>query len=356
MDFAEAQGAILSLLGQVSSDALPKVIHWMKTSTALSLLAFMKLLFLYWYLLVLFDAKEHCRHLSKRGIRYPFNFTGCECPRGDTWKCELEDLTTSNNDIILKSISEDLRSCLPVEAMVGTESRTMQVIRNLKTPTVHVDAFLYDEEAVDSLCAEGKMSRNYCLSCGSKNTAPLDFLSHSFSLPELRFLFQNALPDLAGKTLLDVGSRLGAVLYVGYVYSSASHLYGVEMNAEFCNLQEKIIQKYQFEDRIKVYQADICNQKALLQEADVVVLNNVFEYFLEKEEQAKAWTFLNENLRKKGSLLITVPTLKESLGKLQLNINVDHWVEEVDLDLDHVYLREEVDEQAHSDIHLYCVR
>lgn len=40
-----------------------------------------------------------------------------------------------------------------------------------------------------------------------------DFISHSFSLVELKFLFQKMLPDLSGKTLVDVGSRLGAVLY-----------------------------------------------------------------------------------------------------------------------------------------------
>lgn len=40
-------------------------------------------------------------------------------------------------------------------------------------PAVHVDAFLYDDEIIDSLCEEGKMSRNYCLACGSHKTAPL---------------------------------------------------------------------------------------------------------------------------------------------------------------------------------------
>lgn len=40
-----------------------------------------------------------------------------------------------------------------------------------------------------------------------------EFISHSFSIPELQFLFQNVLPDLTGKLVIDVGSRLGAVLY-----------------------------------------------------------------------------------------------------------------------------------------------
>ena len=108
-------------------------------------------------------------------------------------------------------------------------------------PTVHVDSFLYDEDEVDSLCEEGTMSRSFCLACGSYRTAPLgqnaviciifvvthvmsrpadqlsssvaDFISHSFSISELRFLFENVLPDLSGRVLVDVGSRLGAVLY-----------------------------------------------------------------------------------------------------------------------------------------------
>ena len=38
----------------------------------------------------------------------------------------------------------------------------------------------------------------------------------------------------------------------GYLYSSAAQLYGVELNGEFCQLQEMIIKKYEFGDRIKV--------------------------------------------------------------------------------------------------------
>lgn len=53
----------------------------------------------------------------------------------------------------------------------------LQTQQNPK-PTVHVDAFLYDEEMVDSLCEEGKMSRNFCLSCGSHRTAPMGNLNY----------------------------------------------------------------------------------------------------------------------------------------------------------------------------------
>lgn len=122
--------------------------------------------------------------------------------------------------------------------MMMLKMMMMLQMQQCSRPTVHVDSFLYDEDQVDSLCDEGTMSRSFCLTCGSYRTAPLglniiifissdltlllltssssspsDFISHSFSISELQFLFENVLPDLSGQTLVDLGSRLGAVLY-----------------------------------------------------------------------------------------------------------------------------------------------
>ncbi|XP_072284529.1 uncharacterized protein [Pyxicephalus adspersus] len=300
MDLQQAQRTIINLLAQVSPATLPRVIHWMRNSS------------------------------------------------------EIEDLIRSNADVLLNCIADDLRSSLPVEAMVGSENQVKEIIQSLQRPTLHVDAFLYDDDTIDTLCEEGKMSRNYCTSCGSRQTAPIDFISHSFSVAELKFLFQQMLPDLSGKTLVDVGSRLGAVLYAGFVYSSASKLQGVEINAEFCHLQERIIKKYDFSDRIQVFNSDICSQSSLLNHADVVVLNNVFEYFLDKEGQIRAWVFIMENIKKTGSLIVTVPSLEESLHKLQMNIQIDKWVEKVTLSPD-IDLGSETDEESIREIHVYRV-
>ncbi|XP_050753048.1 uncharacterized protein LOC127016537 [Gymnogyps californianus] len=267
---------------------------------------------------------------------------------------DFDELVVSNNDVVLKNIAEDLRNRLPIEAMFNSEHQALQKIHQHPLPMIHVDAFLYDDDFVDSLCEEGKMSRSYCTECGSYKTASLEFISHSFSLMELKFLYQHVLPDLTGKVVVDVGSRLGAVLFAGYLYSSASQLYGVEMNADFCQLQEIMITKYQFIDRIKVVHADICTQTSLLQKADVVVMNNVFEYFLDRQEQARAWEFIACNVRKRGSLLVTVPSLKESLSKLQTDIQLSQWVEEMQLNYD-VYMEKDVDREALEQIHLYKI-
>uniref|UniRef100_A0A3Q2CKF9 Zgc:109986 n=1 Tax=Cyprinodon variegatus TaxID=28743 RepID=A0A3Q2CKF9_CYPVA len=166
MNFGDARLKLRELLGSVDPAELPKLLDWMRNSD------------------------------------------------------ELDELLVDNNRVILQSIAADLRARLPVHAMLPSETAAQHKMR--ERPTVHVDGFLYSEEQVDALCEEGAMSREYCLSCGSLRTAPLDFISHSFSVSELQFLFQNVLPDLSGRTVVDVGSRLGAVLY-GVSFNICKH-------------------------------------------------------------------------------------------------------------------------------------
>ncbi|KAI1895597.1 hypothetical protein AGOR_G00107880 [Albula goreensis] len=303
MDFLTAKNEIMHLLSRVDVAELPQLIQWIKNSE------------------------------------------------------ELDDCFVDNEKVILQSIAEDLRACLPVEAMLPSESLAIDKTQQKLKPTVHVDAFLYDEDAVDSLCDESKLSRYYCLHCGSQRTAPLGFISHSFSVLELRFLFQNVLPDLSGKVLVDVGSRLGAVLYGGCLYSSAAQLVGVEISAEFTELQKMIVEKYSFSDRIQIVHSDICAQASLLQNADVVVMNNVFEYFLESNDQIRAWHWISQNVRKKGALLVTVPSIQETFATLQQSngvIDIRQWLEELPLD-HNVYLGRDTDTEALQQIHLYRV-
>ncbi|MED6271375.1 hypothetical protein CHARACLAT_019634 [Characodon lateralis] len=237
--------------------------------------------------------------------------------------------------------------------MLPSETAAQHKMQLREKPTVHVDGFLYSDEQVDSLCEEGAMSRNYCLSCGSFKTAPLDFISHSFSVSELQFLFQNVLPDLSGRTVVDVGSRLGAVLYGGYVYSSASRLIGLELSEDFVRLQNDILHKYRLADRIQVFHANVCTQQVLLQDTDVLIMNNVFEYFIEPSEQIGAWKFIMQTFRKRGSLLVTVPSLQESLDALQVPLPPG-WVEELSVDYN-VYLGRDTDPEYLRQIHLYRV-
>lgn len=266
---------------------------------------------------------------------------------------DLDHFLSDSRTMILQGIADDLRTRLSLDAMLDCEAVTQRKMQACPRPTVHVDSFLYDDDLVDSLCDEGKMSRTYCLSCGSTRTAPLDFISHSFSASELRFLFLNVLPDLSGRTLVDVGSRLGAVLYGGHLFSSASRLLGVEFSEEFVRLQKDTIHKYGLEDRVQVLHADILTQDVLLQNTDVLIMNNVFEFFMEPSDQLRAWRFIMLNFRRTGALLVTVPSLQDSLHSLQEELPSD-WVEELPVDYD-VYVGKDTDVDALRQIHLYRV-
>lgn len=235
----------------------------------------------------------------------------------------------------LKNITKDIKRIIPLQGVLETEKiRHPEEGKGLAcepSTTVHVDSFLYSDEDIDKLCDEGRMSRNYCKQCGSHNTAPLTFISHSSSLVQLKFIFQEALPsiatNLADKLLMDVGSRLGAVLYGAYHFSPIKKIVGVEINSELCDLQQKITEKYRMHDRVEIRCADICSEPTLLEQADIVVLNNVFEFFLSTDQQIRTWRFIREHVIKPGCILVTVPSLEEAT---EFNnkpcIDVNSWV------------------------------
>lgn len=252
----------------------------------------------------------------------------------------------------LKNITKDIKRIISLQGVLETEKirhpEEGKGLASEPSTTVHVDSFLYSDEDIDKLCDEGRMSRNYCKQCGSHNTAPLTFISHSSSLVQLKFIFQAALPsittNLADKLLVDVGSRLGAVLYGAYHFSPIKKIVGVEINSELCDLQQKITEKYRMHDRVEIRCADICSEPTLLEQADIVVLNNVFEFFLLMDQQIRTWRFIREHVIKPGCILVTVPSLEEAT---EFNnkpcIDVNSWVKPciVNYDVPEISLLEE---------------
>ncbi|KNC76154.1 hypothetical protein SARC_11333 [Sphaeroforma arctica JP610] len=256
----------------------------------------------------------------------------------------------------LSSIIEELRGILPIDAMAPAEKtsipRDEEHADYTEKNTVHVDSFLYDDDEVDRLCDDGQMSRAICNACGSQDTTMLNFISHSASLSQLQFLYNHALGDLTGKSVLDVGSRTGAVLYAGYLFSSAKELIGVEMNSYFADISSKIVTQHNMQDRISITEGDIMKHPKILAGADVVVLNNVFQFFHSPAAHAKFWTFLRSTIVRKGTMLVTVPEISGSLRSAQLDMDTASWVEEITLDYAEYDADEESDIRA---VHLYRV-
>lgn len=230
---------------------------------------------------------------------------------------------------VLSKIAADLRSQVPLEAQLKSEKivfpKTGKNSDCDPRTTVHVDAFLYDDRLVDELCDEGKLPKSYCLTCGSRNTKPLTFISHSASQENLAYVFKTLLPDLKGKHVLDVGSRLGAVLFAAALYSEASQITGVEINKEWASISSSVVQKYKMQTKVQVLAGDIRLHPHVLAAADVVILNNVFEFFAPPKIQCQLWLILRR-LIKPGALVLTCPSLQESLSQLDTGIDLDKWV------------------------------
>nr|CAD7442103.1 unnamed protein product [Timema bartmani] len=309
-----------------------------------------------------------------------------------SWERVVIDLSspessTQNADIILESIAIELRSMVPLEAILPSE--------HIREPfedssydmqhCIHVDSFLYDDDDFDDMCSDGKVPRFFCKDCDSRNTEPLEVISHSLSRTRLKYIFQAMLPPLEHLTLLDVGSRLGAVLYGAFLYTNAAKIIGVEINSDFCKLQTETIRKHSMQqtvellptalpvdivtakvwctatdnvivgttvvprwsqsgasvtlhslrvlcgqDRVQVVNTDIVCQPELVSSADVVVLNNVFQFFLELDKQADMWRFLRSSV-KPGTILVTIPALHQVLVLDQAGIDLSQWVEEIPL-------------------------
>jgi len=194
--------------------------------------------------------------------------------------------------------------------------------------TAHVDAFLYDEAEIEELTNDGKIPTHYCRDCGGKNVGEVELLTHSCGRDDLEFIFDALLPDLTGgKVILDIGSRIGAVLFGAYIYSNASAIVGVEMNPDVCNLAMQTTQAFNMQDRIQIVNAELSTRIDLVQSADVIVLNNVFDWFVPINAQVNLWQLLHQNI-KKGALIVTIPSIEEALEKLPNNAGIDvaKWV------------------------------
>ena len=74
------------------------------------------------------------------------------------------------------------------------------------------------------------MRRDICTIVLVLSCLAADFISHSMSREQLKFIFCDLLPDLSGKTVLDIGSRMGPVLY-------AVRAYGLHEDPQFSCLR-----------------------------------------------------------------------------------------------------------------------
>ncbi|OUM68385.1 hypothetical protein PIROE2DRAFT_3989, partial [Piromyces sp. E2] len=121
-----------------------------------------------------------------------------------------------------------------------------------------------------------------------------------------------------------------------YYYTPIEKIIGVELNPTFSRLTKNVIEDYNMNDeRIFVYCDNILNRATELQNTDIVVLNNVFQFFIKKKAaQRNLWKFLHDNITKKGAIIITMPSLEEQLAEVNSPIKVDQWLDSFHLERD----------------------
>lgn len=217
---------------------------------------------------------------------------------------------------------------------------------------VPVDAFLWDDDDVDDMVDEGKLKRFTCTTCGSSaGVKEVEFISHSLSLDELIYLFKGLLPAIVpplppSYTLVDVGSRLGCVLFGAIYLGGAARAVGIEMNGDLCNLQRDAVSAFQASlsaatsaasaatsqstessssaaaarsssGPISIVHSNVSEALSTLNAADVVVLHNVFQFFHEPAEARKLWQQVVPAI-KSGAVIVASPDLKEQIAAAEM--------------------------------------
>ncbi|XP_067938972.1 uncharacterized protein [Watersipora subatra] len=229
---------------------------------------------------------------------------------------------------ILESIRLDLQDSLPIDCTFDSESITLPKASEVCAGDIravqHVDSFVYDEDDLNLACADGKFAQSYCRTCGSKDIDDIDFISHSFSVEQVKFICTHLLPGGSSlPVLLDIGSRTGALLYGATLFGSVKRCIGIEISTDFANLSRRLVDKYSLEESITIINDDILHCADYIQQADVVIMNNVFEFFCNTEQQTRLWRFCLEKIREKpGAVLITVPAVQQSLSSISMEYDL----------------------------------
>lgn len=228
----------------------------------------------------------------------------------------------------IKDIVLNIRNKVPTSGIFPSEEIVSPTIGQNSDcnpcSTKHVDAFLYDEKELDELIESGELNTLYCADCGSSNMKQYNIISHSLSVAAILYIFHSVLPSLSEKVVLDIGSRLGAVLYGAYTFTSAKKIIGVEMNKELCSLQNDIVNKYKMNDRIEIVNRRIEECPEIIQKSNIIIIHNPFEFYVSHSVHRDIWAFLKATIQS-GTILVTKPSIETTFKNLKIK-EVNKWV------------------------------
>ncbi|CCD63018.2 tRNA (guanine(46)-N(7))-methyltransferase [Caenorhabditis elegans] len=191
--------------------------------------------------------------------------------------------------------------------------------------TCEVDSFLYEDDDVEELVERDELSRTYCPVCSSRDTVPLNFISHSLSRLQVKFLFDLLMPPTC-QHVLDIGSRLGAIVYGASIFTNGNvSTIGVEMDSDYAALALRTIRQFGLKN-IEILRDDIRHLAHVFKDNQFIVMNNVFSFFLSKTEQEECWEFLHTHMRP-GTVLAHHPPIEKITEHLDLSFDIEDWLE-----------------------------
>ncbi|XP_035437477.2 uncharacterized protein LOC118267531 [Spodoptera frugiperda] len=240
----------------------------------------------------------------------------------------LKALKSSQKTLV--KIANSIKKIVPFEAEMPSEVIKPPTVGNQtdcnETNTCHVDEFLYDDNEVEKLIKKGKLKKYYCTNCNHRDVQELIYISHSMSCQALQYIFKVLLPsDLEEKQILDVGSRLGAVLYGAYYLSNVGTIIGVEMNQECCDVQRRIIEQHSMDtNRIRVVHSDVMERSDLVTNSNIIVIN-ILEFFVDNEKHKEMWYFFRKYI-KKGSYLVCNRSMTDTFVNLDIFEEFMNWL------------------------------
>jgi len=173
-----------------------------------------------------------------------------------------------------------------------------------------VDSFLYPDEVLDELVEKGLFKRAVCKKCNSdENVDMYEFVSHSFCNEEMAWIFEN----VPKKKLLDVGSRFGAVMYAAEQYGFEK-VTGIEIDSDVGDIGKTLgVQG-------ELVIGDVVKNLNLIEDADIIIFNNVFQYFVNEPRERIYWKLIFDKFRT-GQTLVFVPSLEELDSRLSTDFS-----------------------------------
>lgn len=142
------------------------------------------------------------------------------------------------------------------------------------------------------------------------------------------------------------------------MFTNAEKIIGVEMNEELCTLQNDMIQKYKMNDRIEIINKRIEECPEIVQNSNIIVMNNPFEFYVSESVCTEIWKFLKAHIQR-GTILVVRPSIETTFETLKTGISIKKWIKLYESEKNTKKLQAFgsliLDPEEHSDIKFYEV-